>query len=189
MPCERKCAYAIIALMAEGGTRGRGAERSALPGGNIVACWSALGISQVGPVCLVVWRDKVTPERFELQRTALRSLAAKHAQPVALMCVVQPSSPPPDAAMRRASIAMVDELGSRLSCVACVIEGGGLIAATTRSVLSGMALLINKTSVPIKFTGTISVAADWIAVHCSSASAPDLLSAYVTLSSRMPPMR
>ena len=164
----------------------RAVAQSSASAERTITCRHALGIAHVGPVCLVVWHDAVTPDRFELQRSALRSLAAQQAQPIGFICVVQPTAPPPDAAMRRASVALIDELGPRLECVACVIEGSGLVATTTRSVLSAMAVLLRRATRQIKFTDSVTAAATWMESRCAGASATVLLAAHANLLVNMP---
>jgi hypothetical protein len=127
-----------------------------------------LGIAYVGTVCLVVWRRSVTLERFERQRTALRALADRHPQGVSFLCVIGENVPPPDAELRKASNQMVAALGNRLRCVACVIEGAGFRAATTRSVLAGMALLLRSSTPAIRIVASTAEAAAWLAQHGAS---------------------
>jgi hypothetical protein len=136
-------------------------------------------------VCLAIWSDEVVPVRFDLQRAGLRTLAARRADKIGLLCVVQPSAPPPDAAMRSASIRMIDELHTRLGGVACVFGGEGLIAASTRSVLSAMALVLNRASVPIKLTGNVSAGAAWLATRCEGTSTAELMAAHDMLALRL----
>jgi hypothetical protein len=61
--------------------------------------------------------------------------------------------------MRKASLKMVTDLGEQLACVACVIEGSGFRAATVRSVLAGMALLLGNNKPAVKFMPDVMSAA------------------------------
>jgi hypothetical protein len=130
--------------------------------------WSAdgVGIAEAGNVCLVVWRAAVTPARFRRQRMALEGVVTRHPGRAVLLCVVEPTTPPPDDEMRKASIEMVTRLGEALRCVACVIEGSGFKAAATRSVLSGMTLLLSNRKTDVKFTATLAAGASWAAQIC-----------------------
>jgi hypothetical protein len=79
------------------------------------------------------------------------------------LCAIGADVPPPDAELRKASNQMVAGLGKRLRCVACVIEGEGFRAATTRSVLAGMALLLRSSGPAIRIVANAGDAAAWIA--------------------------
>lgn len=139
-----------------------------------------LGVAYVGAVCLVVWRRSVTLERFERQRTALRALAERHPAGISFLCVIGENVPPPDAELRKASNQMIAALGNRLRYIACVIEGGGFRAATTRSVLAGMALLLRSSSAPaIRIVASTTEAAAWLAQH--GASERDLVEEHAQL--------
>lgn len=152
---------------------------------HVVACWSGVAVAHVGPVCIVIWSDEVIPMRFDLQRAGLRTLAAHRTDKIGLLCVVQPTALPPNAAMRSASIQMIDELHTRLGGVACVFGGEGFVAATTRSVMSAMALLLNRATVPIKLTGNVSAAAAWLSTRCEGTSSTDLMVAHDELARRL----
>ena len=142
-----------------------------------------LGIAYVGAVCMVVWRRSVTLERFVRQRTALRALADRHPEGISFLCVIGENVPPPDAALRKASTQMITALGSRLRCIACVIEGGGFRAATTRSVLAGMALLLRSSTPVLRIVASSAEAAAWLAQH--GASERDLVDGHAQLIAQM----
>jgi hypothetical protein len=69
--------------------------------------------------------------------------------------------------------------------VACVIEGSGLVATSTRSMLSAMAVLLRRATRQIKFTDSMTGAARWVESQCPGASATDLLSAHANLLANM----
>lgn len=135
------------------------------PGGAGVI-WSehSLGIAALGRVCIVVWRDDVTVERFRRQELALQEVVRRYPREAGFMCVVEAGTSPPDERLRAASAEMINAHGDRLRCLACVIEGSGFRAALTRSALSGIALLMARRE--LKFTATVSAAAAWMAPRC-----------------------
>jgi hypothetical protein len=142
-----------------------------------------LGIANVGAVCLVVWRQSVTVERFERERAALHALAHRHPGGVGFLCVIGENVPPPTAELRNATIQMISALGTRLRWVACVIEGEGFRAATTRSVLAGMALLLRSSGPAIRIAASTAEAAAWLAQH--GASERDLVEGHARLLARI----
>jgi hypothetical protein len=103
-----------------------------------------VAVGEVGRYFVALWRGDVTRSRFEKQRWALTEVVQRHPRGVGFLCVIEPTSKPPDAELRRASVDMVEEHGDRIRCVALVIEGRGFAAALTRAGISGMLLLIRK---------------------------------------------
>jgi hypothetical protein len=101
------------------------------------------------------------------------------------MCVVGSSSPPPSSALRQASLNMITSLGERLAWVICVIEGDGLQAATTRSVLSGMSLLLKGSKPTVTFTADVWSAVTMVAGHFNATSAASLSEAHAHLLAAM----
>jgi hypothetical protein len=83
--------------------------------------------------------------------------------------------------MRKASIDMINEVGARLVCVACVIEGSGFRAAATRSALSGMALMLPSRIVKTKFSATLGEVCPWVEKQCEGATFESITRAYAQL--------
>src|SRR5205809_630927 len=100
----------------------------------------ALGSSRARPHVVVCRRSRACCS----VGAALRAVVAEYPERAGFVCVIGSSSPPPAAALRQASLDMLKRLGDRLAWVICVIEGDGLHAATTRSVLAAMSLLLNR---------------------------------------------
>jgi hypothetical protein len=112
-------------------------------------------------VCIAVWRRKSTRERFDAQKKCLDEVVAKNKGKAAFICVVEPTSEPPDEDVRKASSAMISAHEKNLKCVALVIEGTGFRSAITRTVLSGIVMLI-RTPSPIKYFDTPKAACLWL---------------------------
>lgn len=121
-----------------------------------------LATAQVGNVCVVVWRAAVTRERFETQRAALAEVARRRPQGFGLLCVIEPTSTPPDDELRRASMAMIREHDRVLRCIACVVEGSGFANAIARSALAAIALLIGMRTAPFSVFSSVPAAARWM---------------------------
>ena len=130
----------------------------------IAYCDGGLLMAVCGPVCFALWQTKPTRELFEVQRAHLAAAVLKNPGRLAFLCVVSPEAKPPDDAERSASSAMINGHGSNLAAVACVIEGSGFRAAITRTVLSGMLLVVRSPS-PIRLFETVELAASWLATH------------------------
>lgn len=114
-----------------------------------------------GPVCVALWRKKPTRELVEIQASQLARAVERAPGKVAFMCVVSPTAEPPDDAERSASAKMISVHGSKLSAVACVIEGSGFRAAITRTVLSGIVFII-RTPSPIRLFESVELAVPWL---------------------------
>lgn len=142
------------------------AARVSLDRPTIISAGDGLGIAEVGSVCLVVWQRPVVRETFLRQRAALEELAARHQGRAGFVTVIANDTPPPEDALRKASIEMISNVANHLACVACVIEGTGFRAAATRSVLSGMAMLLPKMPTELKFVANIRAAASFVGERC-----------------------
>ena len=116
-------------------------------------------------MCVVVWRGDVTPSSFEQQRLGLAQVVQRNPGGAAFLCVVEETSKPPNEELRKASAQMVAQHGDRLKCIACVIEGDGFKAALTRSVLSGIALLVANRHAPLAFFSNVHQAGTWMRRH------------------------
>jgi hypothetical protein len=132
-----------------------------------------LVMAMIGPICLALWQLKPTPERFAVQRSHLQAAIARDPGKVAFLCVVSPKAEPPEDDERKASADMISSQGSKLLGVACVIEGVGFRAAITRTVLTGMLLLI-RTPAPIKLYESVRLASPFLARCVKRASLPEL---------------
>ncbi len=119
-------------------------------------------------VSIALWRRKPNRALFEIQKKCLDEVVAKNLGKSAFVCVVEPTSEPPDDDIRKAAAQMVSAHEKDLKCVALVIEGTGFRSAITRTVLSGIVML-SRTPAPIKFFDTPKSACLWVASHLPSA--------------------
>ncbi|WP_394839131.1 hypothetical protein LVJ94_19780 [Pendulispora rubella] len=132
------------------------ASQKSAVGVQILHRTGGMAIAQFGRLCVVVWRDAVTQPTFDLQRAGLDQVVRNHPDGAGFLCVIEPSTRPPDDALRRASAQMVMSHGDHLKCTGVVIEGEGFRAAITRGVLSGMALLLSRKVQAMAFSDTFS---------------------------------
>lgn len=147
----------------------------------VIWAQNGLGLAECASLCIALWRGAVTDELLARQRAALESVVSAHPTCAGFVTIVEPSSPPPNQEQRRVAVEMVTRYGSRLACLACVIEGDGFAGAVARSVLAGMALLLPNSTAPVKFFGSAAAAAPWISTRCPSASVPAFLQCHDTL--------
>jgi hypothetical protein len=139
-------------------------QKRSLEAGRILFCDSGLAVGEVGPLCVAIWRKEVTHARFLRQKGGLGEVVAAHPNGCGFICIIEPSAKPPSEELRRASIQMVTGHADKLRCLAVVIEGQGFGAAVTRSVISGMSVLL-----PRALTGSafaeVPKAIAWMTEH------------------------
>src|SRR6187551_1020728 len=102
----------------------------------LVQLGDGVAISQIGGVCMALWRKKPTASTFEMQRAYLDSAVKKLSGRVVFMCVVEGGTEPPEDDIRKASSTMITSHGEALKAVAIVVEGSGFKAAISRTVIS-----------------------------------------------------
>jgi hypothetical protein len=85
-----------------------------------------------------------------------------HPNGAGYLCIVEPTSEPPEEEIRRAAAEMVTSQGQRLKRLAVVIEGSGFRAAITRSVFSGIVRFV-RTPSPLRFFASAATATAWMA--------------------------
>ena len=118
-------------------------------------------MAETGGVSIAIWRRKPNRELFEVQRKCLNDVVARNRGKAAFLCVVEPSAEPPDDDIRKASSLMISAHEKNLKCVALVIEGTGFRAAITRTVLTGIEMMI-RAPAPIKFFDIPKSACSWV---------------------------
>lgn len=128
-----------------------------------------VALAQLGPLCIALWRESVTRERFDRQAAALARVVAAHRGNAGFLCIVEPESKPPNDELRRAAARMIDGHGSDLVFVAAVIEGSGFQASITRSVLTAMSLFLPRNKTKIGYFSSVMDAALW---GCEQAALP-----------------
>jgi hypothetical protein len=133
-----------------------------------------LMMAAFGYVCVAAWETKPTRELFEIQRQHLAAVVAKHPGRACFMCIVSPGAEPPDQEVRDLSSKMMAAHGKQLAACACIIEGSGFRAAITRTVLTGIMLVV-KTPSPFAFLETVEAGCRWFETKICRESLPDLL--------------
>ena len=134
---------------------------------NLLYCGDGLAIAEIDLVCVVIWREAVTAQRFEIQRAALENVVTRNKPHAGFLCVIEADVKPPSEELRRASSNMLATHQKNLRCAGGVIEGSGFKAALTRSVLSGMTLLMGERKSPISYFATVEEASLWMGGYMS----------------------
>src|SRR5678815_4725872 len=92
--------------------------------------------------CLIVlWRGAASEPAILQVNDAIWNLTQRRPGQCAYINVIEPSSPPPSAAMRKLVMAGISRPGAALSCLAAVMEGNEFRLTVVRAILAGMALL------------------------------------------------
>jgi hypothetical protein len=112
-------------------------------------------------VCVAVWDVKPTRQLFEIQQAHLAAAVARQPGRALFMCVVAKSAEAPDQDIRDASSKMIATHDKNLAGCCCVIEGTGFRAAITRTVLTGIRLVI-RSPVPFHFCESVMVGCKWL---------------------------
>ena len=118
-------------------------------------------MASVEHVCIAVWDVKPTRPLFEIQKAHLATAVAREPGRTLFMCVVSTSADPPDQEIRDASAKMVAAHEKNLAGCCCVIEGSGFRAAITRTVLTGIMLVV-RSPVPFHFCESVMVGCKWL---------------------------
>jgi hypothetical protein len=154
----------------------------------MVRCDETIAVAETGPLCVAIWRGAVTTNPFEWQRAGLAETISRHPRGAGFMCVVETSAKPPDDKLRKASSEMVLSHGSRLRCLAAVIEGEGFMAAINRGAVTGMVLLAMGRKVPISVFATVRQASIWMGQYISLPPPDELTLTVEYIRSRIPPL-
>jgi hypothetical protein len=128
---------------------------------NVMHSGDGLVMAEMAGVSIALWRRKPNRELFETQKRCLDEVVGKHKGKAAFICVVEPTSEPPDDDIRKAASSMISAHEKNLRGVALVIEGTGFRSAITRTVLSGIVMMI-RTPAPIKFFDVPKPACMWL---------------------------
>lgn len=118
-------------------------------------------IGHFGHVCIAVWSTKPTWTLFAQQSAGLANVVQHHPGRALFMCVVSSKADPPEQDVRDASAKMIINHGRQLAGCACVIEGSGFRAAITRTVLTGISLLV-RTPAPFGFCDSVNAGYEWL---------------------------
>jgi hypothetical protein len=151
----------------------------------VLSCQDELAVGEIDTVLIVIWRGAVTLPRFTRQQLALEDLVARHPGRAGFLCIIEPDVQAPDEYLRRKSAEMIDAFGPRLRGVLCVIEATGFLGSVTRSVLSGMALLLTSGSPARKFSESVEAGGVWLVRHCPDTTPGRLSRAVAALRARL----
>lgn len=131
-------------------------------------------VGHFGHVCVAVWSTKPTWGLFEQQRAALANSVERHPGRALFLCVVSAKADPPEQDVRDASAKMIISHDRQLAGCACVIEGSGFRAAITRTVLTGITLVV-RTPAPFGFCDSVHAGYEWLGRYSPRGSLTGLI--------------
>ncbi|HEY5924501.1 MAG TPA: hypothetical protein VIV11_22640, partial [Kofleriaceae bacterium] len=112
--------------------------------------------------CIITdWRLQPTERAFDRRNEELVKLAERHPGACAYLEMIEPSSKPPPAPLRKHGMEVFRKLGLNLTCVAVVVHGTEMRAALVRAVLTGMTFLIPQFQ-PARVFKESEAAAKWL---------------------------
>lgn len=111
--------------------------------------------------CLVnVWTGPTRADLLAVFDEFMSEASSKHADGVVLFVVIEPGSPLPSAAERKAGEATYARWGPHFRAVAQVVEGNNLWAVTARSIMTAMRL-VQRRPYPTKVFSDVREGATW----------------------------
>jgi hypothetical protein len=114
-------------------------------------------------VVIAIWATQATSELVaELSRIATYWADQREGQ-FSTVHVIRNGSPLPNGEARAALMALIEQFGHRLACVATQIEGAGFWASAMRSLLTSLRLIGGRTSYKARTFQTTQEIATWLA--------------------------
>jgi len=115
--------------------------------------------------CIIAdWRLQPSERDFERRNVALNDLAGRFPSACAYLEMIEPTSKPPTAPVRKFAMEVFKSLGPKLSCVATIVLGAEVRVTLVRAVLSGMTFFVPKFQ-PLKVFKDTAGAAQWVQGH------------------------
>ncbi|MGC4070232.1 MAG: hypothetical protein QM784_37340 [Polyangiaceae bacterium] len=90
---------------------------------------------------VIIWRDKTTMNGIRICREYVQKTCAGHGREFALIAIVEPNAKLPGSEERAALARVLHDSGRWIQVSALAFEHGGFVAATIRSVVTGITLL------------------------------------------------
>jgi hypothetical protein len=90
---------------------------------------------------VIIWRDKTTINGIRICRDYVQKTCAGHGREFALMAIVEPKAKLPGAEERAALARVLHDSSRWIQVSALAFEHGGFVAATIRSVVTGITIL------------------------------------------------
>jgi hypothetical protein len=109
---------------------------------------------------VVVWRRAPSASSIDVAHHHARLLVEQCSGRVGVLCLTQASIPLAGGAERERTCALMESLGDRLVGVATVVEGTGVLAGTTRSVMAAINLVARQPC-PLGVFSTVDEAVSW----------------------------
>ena len=118
-------------------------------------------LGEVGNCLIADWKLQPTSLEFDRRNVALRDLASRFPGACAYLEMIEPTSKPPPASVRKPAMDVFKQLGPTLSCVAIIVHGAELRVTFVRAILSGMTFLVPQVQ-PLRVFKDTESAARWI---------------------------
>jgi hypothetical protein len=113
-------------------------------------------------VFIEVWRAPMNADLAAIERHAMLRTTLRNRKNTAVLCVIEPTSTPPDDDMKKATTDLLRECENDLTCLAVVIEGDGFRAAMIRAVLGTIQMLFGRREFAIKYFADTKSASVWL---------------------------
>jgi hypothetical protein len=113
-------------------------------------------------VFIEVWRAPMNPDLAAIERHAMLRTTLRNRKKTAVLCVIEPTSTPPDDDMKKATTDLLRECANDLTGLAVVIEGDGFRAAMIRAVLGTIQMLFGRRDFAIKYFADTKSASVWL---------------------------
>jgi hypothetical protein len=131
----------------------------------ILSIDESLAVGEIGNTCVAIWRGEVSEAHIRRLAEGLRAVVERHLG-VGFLVVVEPSASTPEGSQRQQLVAATASHGSKVKCIANVIEANGFRAAAVRSIISNLALLDRRADAPPRVAfKDVPAAAQWMSEH------------------------
>ena len=112
-------------------------------------------------VLIADWRLQPSEADFDRRNVALIDLAERFPGACGYIDMIEPTSKPPTAPVRKSAMGVFRTLGPKLSCVATVVHGAEFRVTLVRAILSGLTFLVPQFQ-PLRVFKQTEGAARWM---------------------------
>jgi hypothetical protein len=118
--------------------------------------------------CIIAdWRLQPSESDFHRRNVVLTDLAARFPGACAYVDMIEPTSKPPTAPVRKFAMDVFRTLGPKLVCVATVVHGAELRVTFVRAILSGMTFIVPQFQ-PLRVFKQTDAAARWMQTNLAA---------------------
>jgi hypothetical protein len=127
----------------------------------IIESVATYGLAEFERCIIADWRLQPNEREFDRRNVALIELADRFPNACAYIEMIEPTSKPPSAPVRKSAMGVFKSLGPKLSCVATIVLGTEVRVTLVRAVISGMTFFVPKFQ-PLKVFKLTDDAARWV---------------------------